>query len=56
MMMAGCTTTIEQKQEEDPFAFDNQKFLEQTTGQEAFRVLITPESYTVVQVNFKGKI
>ncbi len=46
-LLACHTATIKEK--EDPFAQDNKKFLEEKSGTELFRVLITPDSYQVVQ-------
>ncbi|MGB4269894.1 MAG: hypothetical protein WBK20_12030 [Spirochaetota bacterium] len=48
--------TADIKEKEDPFAHDNQKFLEEKGGTELFRVLITPESYQVIQLNYHGRI
>ncbi|MEW6525699.1 MAG: hypothetical protein AB1444_03410 [Spirochaetota bacterium] len=44
------------KEKEDPFAQDNKKFLEEKSGSELFRVLITPDSYQVVQLHYQDRI
>jgi len=54
-LLCGCTTT-EIKKQDDPFAESNKLFLEAKDGQEVFRVLITPNSYQVVQIRFQDKI
>ncbi|MDH7552705.1 MAG: hypothetical protein QHH74_03520 [Spirochaetota bacterium] len=53
-MIACSTATVKEK--EDPFAQDNKKFLEEKSGTELFRVLITPDSYQVVQLKYHDKI
>jgi len=53
-MIACSTATVKEK--EDPFAQDNKKFLEEKSGTELFRVLITPDNYQVVQLNYQGRI
>ncbi|MGQ9843627.1 MAG: hypothetical protein ACUVRK_08680 [Spirochaetota bacterium] len=55
LTLLACSTTAV-KDTEDPFAQDNKKFLEEKSGTELFRVLITPDSYQVVQLNYQGKI
>ncbi|HOJ29191.1 MAG TPA: hypothetical protein PL059_08955, partial [Spirochaetota bacterium] len=52
--IACSTATVKEK--EDPFAQDNKKFLEEKSGTELFRVLITPDNYQVVQLNYQGRI
>ena len=53
-LIACSTATVKEK--EDPFAQDNKKFLEEKSGTELFRVLITPDNYQVVQLNYQGRI
>jgi hypothetical protein len=53
-VLACNTASIKEK--EDPFAQDNKKFLEEESGTELFRVLITPDSYQVVQLHYQGRI
>lgn len=55
LTLLACSTTAV-KDKEDPFAQDNEKFLEEKSSTELFRVLITPDSYQVVQLNYQGKI
>lgn len=55
LTLLACSTTAV-KDKEDPFAQDNKKFLEEKGGTELFRVLITPDNYQVVQLNYQGKI
>lgn len=55
LTLLACSTTAV-KEKEDPFELDNKKFLEEKGGAELFRVLITPDSYQVVQLNYQGKI
>jgi hypothetical protein len=55
LTLLACSTTAV-KDKEDSFAQDNKKFLEEKGGNELFRVLITPDSYQVVQLHFQGKI
>lgn len=55
LTLIACSTTAI-KEKEDPFAQDNKKFLEEKSGTELFRVLITADSYQVVQLNYQGKI
>ncbi|MCX8123314.1 MAG: hypothetical protein N3F66_04030 [Spirochaetes bacterium] len=53
--LLSCSTTAV-KETEDPFALENKKFLEEKNGAELFRVLITPDTYQVVQMNYHDKI